>query len=304
MPLVVLEAKDIASPIFVVRTWELLSSCLTFSLVASLDPSELNKDPSFVRQHNSFRVFCMFIWCFFFIVTLLVHVLSIIQFHSLLPISWKNMTVSVAILGALMCLSAAVIFPWIIMDHDQVRPRPAVAIVASCLTVLAYIAECYVLRCQAQEQRGYMCSLPGLLKVIQFWGVCQMIPLLVEVVFGHKTLKGVNVWQLWVLGASYGVCGLMSVVTFVVILGDFAGRCFMPFDRLLAAFSLTGVLLYMVTTVICFTRVLYLKGLGQNSFRTSDEMVLMETVIACITLLAYTVDFAFSIKLLCDRSHS
>ncbi|XP_034044595.1 myeloid-associated differentiation marker homolog [Thalassophryne amazonica] len=257
MPLVVLEAKDIASPIFVVRTWELLSSCLTFSLVASLDPSELNKDPSFVRQHNSFRVFCMFIWCFFFIVTLLVHVLSIIQFHSLLPISWKNMTVSVAILGALMCLSAAVIFPWIIMDHDQVRPRPAVAIVASCLTVLAYIAECYVLRCQAQEQRGYMCSLPGLLKVIQFWGVC-----------------------------------------------DFAGRCFMPFDRLLAAFSLTGVLLYMVTTVICFTRVLYLKGLGQNSFRTSDEMVLMETVIACITLLAYTVDFAFSIKLLCDRSHS
>ncbi|XP_070684284.1 myeloid-associated differentiation marker homolog [Pempheris klunzingeri] len=299
MPVIVLEARDFISPLFLVRTWEVLSGCTTLSLVAS---SEFNKNSSNLEPStfNTFRIFCMFTWCFFFVLTLLIHILSVIQFHSLIPISWKNLTMTVAVLGALMCLSASVVFPWIIKHHQTVSPRPVAAAVASCLTFLAYTSESYVLRTQAHEQRGYMGSMPGLLKILQLWGGCQMIPLIVEVVCGLPS--GLHMWQLWASGVSYTVCILMSLVTVVVILGDLAGRCFLPFDRFLAGSSLIGVLLYMVATVICFTKILQLTGSGQTA--PDKELVIMETVIASVTLLAYTVDMAFSIKLLCDRSHA
>ncbi|KAK9540306.1 hypothetical protein VZT92_002767 [Zoarces viviparus] len=301
MPVIVLEAKDFTSPLFLVRTWEVLSGCTTFSLVASLEPSELNKNSSNHQHLQTLRIFCMFSWCFFFTLTLLIHILSIIQFHSLIPISWKNLTMTAAVLGALMCLSASVVFPWIVMDHQRATPRLVAAVVASCITFLGYTSESYVLRTQAQEQRGYMGSMPGLLKILQVWGGCHMIPLVVEIcglpTFAHS-------WQLWVSGVSYGVCVLMSLVTLVVILGDFAGRCFLPFDKLLAGFSLIGVLLFMVATVISFIKILHLRDLGQRIPNKSAELVIMETVVASITLLAYTVDLAFSIKLLCDRSHT
>ncbi|XP_040891576.1 myeloid-associated differentiation marker-like [Toxotes jaculatrix] len=301
MPVIVLEAKDFTSPLFLVRTWEVLSTCTTFSLVASLEPSDKNQT-NHQSNINSFRIFCMFTWCFFFTLTLLIHILSVIQFHSLIPISWKNLTITVAVLGALMCLSASVVFPWIIMDHPKRSPHSVAAAVVSCLTFLAYTSESYILCTQAHEQRGYMGSMPGLLKTLQLWGGCQLILLAVEAVCGLPS--GEHSWQSWVSCMSYSICVLMSLVTLVVILGDLAGRCLLPFDRFLAGFSLIGVLFYMVATVICFTKVLKLRDPGQSVPNRSAPLVIMETVVASITLLAYTVDLAFSIKLLCDRSHS
>ncbi|CAJ1053297.1 myeloid-associated differentiation marker homolog [Xyrichtys novacula] len=300
MPVIVLEASDFTSPLFLVRTLEILSSCITFSLVASLEDSELNNNPSNLH-FDTFRIFCMFTWCFFFTLSLLMHILSVIQFHSLIPISWKNLTMTVAVLGALMCCAASVLFPWLIMDKT-VSPRPVVAAVASCLTFLAYASESFVLCTQTHEQRGYMGSMPGLLKMFQMSGGCQMIPLVVEVI--RELPSGVYMWQMWVTSVSYSVCVLMSLVTLVVIICDFAGRCLLPFDRFLAGFSLMGVLLYMVATVICFTKILQLRELGQQISHESTGLVIMETVVASITLLAYTVDLAFSIKLLCDRGHA
>ncbi|KAM9315166.1 myeloid-associated differentiation marker-like [Pholidichthys leucotaenia] len=293
MPVIVLEARDFISPIFVVRTCEVLLTCTTFSIVACLDQNWLRKEPLV----NTFWIFCMFTWCFFFTLTLLIHVLSIIQFHSLIRISWKNLTVTVAVLGALMCLSASVVFPWIIMAHDTVWPRPVAATVMSCLTVVAYTSESVVLCTQSSEQRGYMGSLPGLLKILQLWGSCQMIPLVVAAV--REMSSGVQHWELWASGVSYGICILMSLITFVVILGDFTGRCLLPFDRFLAGFSLTGVLLYMLATIICFKKILPRE---QDLSQKSIDLLIMETVISSITLLAYTVDLAFAIKQLYDRS--
>ncbi|XP_077381361.1 myeloid-associated differentiation marker homolog [Festucalex cinctus] len=291
MPAIVLEARDFASPLFWVRSWEVFSSCTTFSLVIALDSSELTKN---LQQLPTIRIFCIFTWCFFFTLTLLIHILSTIQFHSLLPVSWKNLTVTVAVLGSLMCLSATIIFPWLIMERQKAWPRPVAATVTSGLTFLGYVSESYILCSQVQEQRGFMGSLPGLLKIVQVWGGLQMIPLFVEA--GH----GFHRWQSWVSGTSYGVCILMSLVTLVVILGEFTGQCCLPFDRLMVGFTVTGLLLYMVVTVICFNKIRQLRNIANRSL----ELAIMETVVACITLLSYTVDLTFSIKILCDRSRT
>lgn len=288
MPVIVLEARDLVSPVFLVRTCELVFGCTTFSLVASLSAAELRQH----RHLNTFKIFCMFVWCFFFGVSLFVHAVSTVQFHCLLPVSWKNLTVTAAALGTLMSLSASVLFPWTVMNREDVWPRAAAASVTSCLTFLAYGWEALLLRTQAPEQRGYMGSTAGLLKTLQLWGGCQMVPLVAILI--TEIPAGVEPWPFWATAASNGVCLLMSVVTVVVIVGDFAGRCFLPFHRFLAGFGLGGVLLYMLTTVIGIANVL----------RMRSELVVMETVVSGVTLLAYTVDLAFSVKLLCDRSHT
>lgn len=295
MPVIVLEARDFTSPLSLVRTWALISGCITFSLVASIDNSDLEPIPCI----STFWILCMFTWCLFFILTLLIHILTVIQFHSLIPVSWKNLTMTVAALGALMVLSASVTFPWMVMNHTVARPLPLAAGIASCLTFLAYTSEAFLIRAQSQEQRGYMASAPGLLKLLQFWGSCQMIPLVVEGARGDW-LPG---WQLWVSGVVYSICLLMSLGTVVVVLGDWAGRCPLPFDRLLPGFSVIGVLLYVVATILCFNRVLKTWTLCKNPCPCSGHVV-MEMVVASVTLLAYTVDLAFSIKLLRDRSHT
>ncbi|XP_061685043.1 myeloid-associated differentiation marker-like protein 2 [Syngnathoides biaculeatus] len=298
MPVIVLEPKDFASPLFWVRSWEVLSSCTTFSLVTALESSELTKNSLHLQHLYTIRMFCIFTWSFFFTLTLLIQILTTIQFHNLLPVSWKNLTVTAAVLGSLMCLSAAIFFPLLVMERQQVCPRPVAAAVTSGLAFLAYTSECYILCSQVQEQRGFVGSIPGLLKIVQLWGSLQMIPLLVEA--DHGLSSGVPPWQLWASGSSYGVCILMSVITLGVILGDFAGQCRLPFDKVMVVFTIAGLLLYMVATVICFDKVLQLK----NSANKSSELVIMETVVACIALLAYTVDLTFSIKILRDRSHT
>ncbi|XP_059902498.1 myeloid-associated differentiation marker homolog [Gadus macrocephalus] len=299
MAVLVLEARDCTSPVFLVRTWALLCGCVTFSLVGSLEPEHL-REPE--RRLNTFWIACMFTWCFFFTLTLLIHVLNVIQFHSLLPVSWKNLTVTVAALGALMTLSASVLLPWRVLDHRPTSARPLAAAVAACLTVLAYCGEVWAIRGQPQEQRGYMASLPGVLKIVQCWGGFQMIPLFLETMTATQARDlsaegGAHVWQLWVSVGLYNVCLLMSLASVAVILCDCAGRfCPFPFDRLLAGFSLLGVLFYMVATVICVTNVL-------QDVENRSGLLIMETVIVSITLMAYTVDFSFSIKQLCERGH-
>ena len=149
--------------------------------------------------------------------------------------------------------------------------------------------ELHLIRSQdSQQQRGYMASVPGLLKVLQVFGGCVALVLMVP-------QKSEEEWRMGISATLYSLCLAASLGTVLVMVGDCAGRCPVPFDRLLAGFSTLGVLLYMVATVICITRVLS---------PPSDKLfVLMsETVIASITLLAYTVDLAFSVKLLCDRN--
>ncbi|XP_008315903.1 myeloid-associated differentiation marker-like [Cynoglossus semilaevis] len=303
MPVIVLEAKDFVTPLFMVRTLEVLSTCTTFSLVASLDSSEVNTSSVDRHHHATFRIFCMFTWCFFFTVTLLLHILSIIQFHNLIPVSWKNLTMTVAVLGSLMNLSTSVIFLWIVIieSYQKISPHSVAAASGSWLTCLLYASESCILRTRVQEQRGYMGSTPGLLKILQLWGGCQMMPLVVEVAYG---LSQIGNWQIWVTAVAYGVCLLLGLITLVVILSDCAGRCFLPFDRLMASFSLMGVLFYMVATVICFTKILQLKEYTIGFQKPNSQLVIMETVVASVTLLAYTVDVAFSIKLLFDRVHT
>ncbi|XP_062854192.1 myeloid-associated differentiation marker homolog [Trichomycterus rosablanca] len=285
MPVTFGELSTLTTPLSVARFCALLFSCLTFSLAASASfISKLNK------PYTDLYTFCMVIWCLFFILTFLVMLIHFIQFHNLLPLSWKNLTATVAALATLMTFSTSITFSWILYSAsnlDVPESKSIAAAVGSFLTVLAYIAEVYLIRRQTDAQlRGYMATLPGLLKVLQVCGGCVALVML--------SVQNEVPWRVCVSAVTYGVCLLPSSGTVLVMLMDCAARSPVPFDRLLAVFTLLGVIMYIVGTVVSFTQAL--KPQNKEMY-----VVISETVMACITLLAYTVDLAFSIKLLCDR---
>lgn len=289
MPVTFGELSTLTTPLSVARLCALLFSCLTLSLASSRG-YELPPEASM----KTFYSFCMVTWCLFFVFTFLVVVIHFIQFHNLLPLSWKNLTATVAALGALMTFTASFAFPWTLVGNpDDYNPRWIAAAVGSCLTSLAYVTELQLIRSQNDgHQRGYMATVPGLLKVLQVFGGCVTLVLL-------SIQTGSPKWRISVSAVTYSVCLLSSLSTVLVMLMDCAARSPVPFDRLLASFSLLGVIMYTVGTVVCFTQALEEQSGGEKHRKT---VTMSETVMACITLLAYTVDLAFSVKLLCDRN--
>lgn len=288
MPVILGEASILTTPLSGVRIWALVTGCVTFSLVASMDNSQA-KD---IERVALFRAFCMSTWCLFFSLSLFILMITYIQFHSLLPISWKNLTVTVATLATLMVFTATLAFPCLVLyeSSESKGPRSIAVTVFSSLTFLAYVVETYLVR---REQKGYMASIPGLLKVLQVFGGCVALLL-----FKYQVAQGDTKWQVVVPGLAYSLCLMASLGTVVVMVGDCAGRCPLPFDRVLAGLSLVGVLLYMVAAVVSSTKVLFL----QRKQQFEGIVIISEMTFACITLLSYTVDLAFSIKLLCDRN--
>lgn len=288
MPVILGEASILTTPLSGVRIWALVSGCITFSLVASMENPQLIVSE---QHYGLFRTFCMSTWCLFFTLSLLILAITYIQFHSLLPISWKNLTVTVAALATLMVFTATLAFPCLVLaGTGQSKEASAIAAtVFSSLTFLAYATETHLVR---REQKGYMGSVPGLLKVLQVFGGSVALLL-----FKYQVTRGYTSWQVVVPGLAYSLCLVASLGTVVVMVGDCAGRCPLPFDRILAGLSLVGVLLYMVAAVVSSTKVLTLPK------NTEDKLVIIsEMAFACITLLSYTVDLAFSVKLLCDRN--
>lgn len=285
MPVRLGELSILTSPISLVRIWALVSGCVTLSLGVHTEEQ---------ADFHTFKVFCMAAWGLHFSFTLLIILVEFIQFQSLVPVSWKNLPVSLAALGTLVYLSTSLAFPWLLMrENPNPNLKGIAATVFSCLTFLAYTSETYLIRVQSREQRGYMASTPGLLKVFQVFGGCVMLLLV-----SHQNHDGHQEgWKYWLPLAIYIFCLLMSLGTVLVMIGDCANRCLLPFDRLLAVFSHLGVLLYMVVTVISFTNILKIEGSREKTFG-----IVTGSVVTCLTLIAYTVDLAFSIKLLCDRS--
>lgn len=293
MPVTFGELSTLTTPLSLVRLCALLFSCLTFSL-ASFSFQDDAPTPDKAENGITFKRFCMVTWCLFFVLTFLVMLIHFIQFHNLLPLSWKNLTATVAALGALMTFSASFAFTWTLVNHISATtdPKSIAAAVGSYLTSLAYSEELHLIRSQSDgQQRGYMATVPGLLKVLQVFGGCVALVLLNSIQYDIK-------WRTYVSFITYSVCLLPTVGTVLVMVLDCAARSPVPFDRLLASFSLLGVIMYTINTVVCFSQALE----HQNNKEGQKFAIMSETVMSCITLLAYTVDLAFSVKLLCDRN--
>ncbi|KAI3359932.1 hypothetical protein L3Q82_014282, partial [Scortum barcoo] len=157
--MVTLDFGTLTRPVGIVRILEVILTCISFSLVASVGHSTF-----------SFWTWCMFTWCFCFCVTLLILFLEFTSLSAKLPISWNDFTTAFAMLATLMVLAASIIYPIFFTCSNCVRQ--IVATVTSCLAFILYATEVGLTRAKTGEISGFLSTVPGLLKVLEAFVAC------------------------------------------------------------------------------------------------------------------------------------
>nr|XP_014342575.1 PREDICTED: myeloid-associated differentiation marker homolog [Latimeria chalumnae] len=290
MPIVLGERSFLTAPISRVRLLESLFGCAAFSLVCS----------EVMEPH--YGIFSVFTWGFFFILTILIFGVEFIQFQRLLPVSWKNFTVTVASFGAFMNLAASITFPLFVIQKndclDSWSSEKCVKMIAttilSCLTFLAYSTEVFMTKVET-EDCGYMATVPGLLKVFQV-----SVPCAIFASLDKEDVEQQNLLFFWLCVTVYCVCFLLSLFVVIMMIGECTGKCPISFDRVLIAISSISFLMYIPTVMF------WILNLSQGKPKMwAEEMkwnrVIVSTVLTCLNVLVYAVDLLFSVKLLLLR---
>uniref|UniRef100_A0A672IVA2 Zgc:77748 n=1 Tax=Salarias fasciatus TaxID=181472 RepID=A0A672IVA2_SALFA len=130
-----LDLASLAAPVGIVRVLQVIFTCISFSLVASVG-----------HYGGSFWTWCMFCWCFCFCVTFLILLLEFLSVSAKLPISWSDLTAAVAMLATLMV--------------SNLSPSSF------------YAVEVGLIRAKSGEISGFLSTVPGLLKVLEAFVAC------------------------------------------------------------------------------------------------------------------------------------
>lgn len=89
--MVTLDTRTLTVPVGIVRMLEVVLTCISFSLVASVG-----------HFGSSYWAWCMFTWVFCCLVTLLILIMEFTTLHARVPISWDDFTTAFAMLSTLM----------------------------------------------------------------------------------------------------------------------------------------------------------------------------------------------------------
>ncbi|XP_051888892.1 myeloid-associated differentiation marker homolog [Pristis pectinata] len=301
MPVRFSDPSDLVSPKAVARLLQILFTC------AALGLSKTAGDGA--AQGGGFATFAVVAWCFSFTSTLLVFVVEFTQVHSLFPLTWKNLSVAFAAFAGLMNLAASVTYPLLVAVNAGEKPprcaQPrawihppcayhAAATVCSSLAFLAYAAEVSMSR--SSHRSTYLATGPGLLKVLQVSVACVL-----SVPLATGTIPTFPVF--WWTVAALCACALLSLVAMVMVM-ECRACCPVPLERLLAAASAVGALLYGAVLVA------WTLGLSRQDEPTAGsgatacrwKLCLMSTVLISVNFLAYVADLVYSVKLNCSRN--
>ncbi|XP_034535264.1 myeloid-associated differentiation marker homolog [Notolabrus celidotus] len=279
--MVTLDFRTLTVPVGIVRILELLLTCITFSLVASVGSSTY-----------SFWVWSMFVWCFCFLVTFLILVLEFTSLNTKLPISWDDFTTAYSMLATLMVLSASIIFPIVFTDSTQ--GRYIGASVTSCLAFILYAVEVGLTRAKAGEISGFLSTVPGLLKVLEAFVACIIFTCLPS----HSAYSSYPGLQ-WCV-AVYSICFIFALLVIVLTIGRLLSLFPAPFDKVLSVCNVVAVLMYMTAVVVwplySFRNNPRPEFCSLLRFCPWDNLVVV-TFMTCFNLVAYIVDTVYSFRL-------
>ncbi|KAF3700283.1 Myeloid-associated differentiation marker Protein SB135 [Channa argus] len=285
--MVTADIRTLTVPVGIVRILEVVFTCISFSLVASVG-----------HTTESFWTWSMFTWCFCFCVTLLILVLELIGLGAKLPISWDDFTTSFAMLSTLMvCVIFYFVGICVCLDFERKQVtccscgRQIGATVTSILAFILYATEVGLTRAKPGEISGFLSTVPGLLKVLEAFVAC-----IIFICLGRLDYSGLPALQ-WCI-AVYSICFIFAFLVIIFTIGRLLSLFPAPFDKVLTGCNVLAVLMYATAVVIW-----PLYSLG-NTPRPSvclrlcvwDNFVVI-SFMTCFNLVAYIVDTVYSFRL-------
>lgn len=266
----------VTKPVGILRAVAVLLTCMTFSLAAAEGASS-----------SSYWVWCLFSWIFCFFFTFLILILEFTTFNTKLPLAWDDFTAAFAMLATLMCFATSIIYPIFFACHSRYRAIGASVLSWLCFGV--YVGEVTLNCCQPRGQtKGFLSTIPGIMKMLQTFLACVIFISLEN--FDHPGLK-------WCV-AVYSLC---FILTILIILFSIQTLTSLPitFDKLVVVFNILAALMYLTAMVIWPLRTVHNKSTSyqiQPICSTPNKKIVV-TVMTIFNFLVYTLDSAYSIRL-------
>ncbi|XP_044036342.1 myeloid-associated differentiation marker-like [Siniperca chuatsi] len=278
--MVTLDFRALTVPVGIVRILEVIFTCLSFSLVASVGHST-----------DSFWTWCMFTWCFCFCATLLILFLEFFSLSTKLPISWDDFTTAFAMLATLMVLAASIIYPVFFTCANCGKQIGAT--ITSCLAFILYATEVGLTRAKPGEISGFLSTVPGLLKVLEAFVACIIFTCL-----DHNKYSNFPGLQ-WCV-AVYSICFIFALIVIIFTICRLLSLFPVPFDKVLTGCNVLAVLMYM-TAVVVWPLYSFHNNPKPSNCSTAvicpwNNLVVI-SFMTCFNLVAYIVDTVYSFKL-------
>ncbi|XP_004071760.1 myeloid-associated differentiation marker-like [Oryzias latipes] len=277
--MVKLDLKTLTVPIGIVRILEVIVTCITFSLVASVGTTTA-----------SFWVWCMFSWCFCFTFTFLILILELFGLNTKIPISWSDFTAAFSMLATLMVFTASIIFSVFFADSGLDRFIGASA--TSFLAFILYAVEVGLIRFKSEEISGFLSTIPGLLKVIEAFAACIIFICLDYSPYSY--FPGLQ----WCV-AVYSICFIFAIIVIIATIGKLLTRFPAPFNKVLIVCNVLAVLMYM-TAVVIWPVYSFRNNYGSSCSHLPYcpwNMLVVISFMTCLNLVAYIVDTVYSFRL-------
>ncbi|XP_034150835.1 myeloid-associated differentiation marker homolog [Esox lucius] len=277
--MVTLDMRTLTVPVGIVRILEVVLTCISFSLVASVGHS-----------NSSYWTWCMFTWVFCFVITLLILIMEFTTLHTRVAISWDDFTTAFAMLATLMVLAASIIYPTFFTCSSCGRQIGAT--VTSCLAFILYATEVGLIRAKPGEISGFLSTVPGLLKVLEAFVACIIFISLDS--SRYTQFPGLQ----WCV-AVYSLCFIFAIVIILFTICRLLSLFPFPFDKVLTGYNVLAVLMYMTCVVVW---PLYsfqgIPSRPNNCGRSCiwDSMVVV-SFMTCFNFVVYIVDTIYSFKL-------
>lgn len=264
----------VTKPVGVLRAVAALLTCMTFSLAAAEG-----------SVPSSYWVWCIFTWTFCFFFTFLILILEFTTFNTRLPLGWDDFTAAFAILATLMCFAVSIIYPTFFAC--QSRYRAIGASVLSWLCFVVYAGEVTLTCCQPRGQtRGFLFTISGVMKMLE-----TLIPCFIFISLDSFDTPGLR----WCV-AVYSLCFIFTILIILLSIQMLISLP-IPFDKLVVIYNILAALLYLTAMVVWPVYRLRKPNQPHTTICSASDKRMVVTVMTVLNFLVYTLDSAYSIRL-------
>lgn len=234
------DIQTLTKPVGMIRILAVVITCATFSIASTRLPStgniqEEDNDPG----PTVYWAWCLFTWVFCFVVTFVILVVELITVDTKVS-AWDDLSAGFAILQALMCFSAAVIYPVITQFVDG---RPIAAAVLSWPAFILYVAEVIVTRQRPQgETSGFFSTVAGIMKIMETVLAC----LIFTALDGRQYNRPEVGWCV----AVYSLCFIFALLILVFTLTRLTTYLPFSFDKLVVGYNALAAVMYITAMVV------------------------------------------------------
>ncbi|XP_022608415.1 myeloid-associated differentiation marker homolog [Seriola dumerili] len=264
----------------IVRILEVIFTCISFSLVASVGHST-----------DSFWTCCMFTWCFCFSLTLCRLCMEFPSLRETLPDFCNDFAAACAMLSTLMVLAASIIYP--IFFTCPSCGRQIGATVTSCLAFILHAIEVCLMK--AEKNSRFLYTVPGFLKILETFVAC-----IIFFCLDYTSISRFPGLQ-WCV-AVYSICSIFTFLVIISTICQLLSACpeAVGQNKVLTVCNALAVLMYITAVVIW---PLYsFKNNPRPSYCSKvvtcpwNNLVVI-SFMTCVNLIAYIVDTVYSFRL-------